>query len=319
VPPHVSFVIPVRNDAARLQRCLASVVGNDFARERIEIIVVDHGSTDGSVDAARASGAVVLNGTGNSVAALRNQGAGAAAGEILAFVDADHQIDKHWVQTAVEILADPQVGATGSDYSTQPSPTWVQRQYDSLRRRPRRREEVTWLGSGNLAMRSAVFQQVGGFDSSLTACEDVNLCNRVRRAGYRIVADPGLRSVHYGDPISLKALFFGELWRGRDNIRVTLSGPRTLRDLRSALIPISNLIFLVAAAIALVLGHLLLTLVFIGLAMVPAAIRATTMVRRQPQGGFRVAAQSLAVALVFDFARALALVARGSHRARRTA
>jgi len=271
------------------------------------------------VDTARAAGAVVLNGSGYSVAALRNQGAGEAGGEILAFVDADHQIDKHWVQTAVEILADPQVGATGSDYSTQPSPTWVQRQYDSLRRRPHRREEVTWLGSGNMAMRSAVFRQVGGFDSSLTACEDVNLCNRVRRAGYRIVADPGLRSVHYGDPITLKALFFGELWRGRDNIRVTLSGPRTLRDLRSAIIPIANLILLVAAAFAVAVGNLPLALVFIGTAMVPAAIRATTMVRRQPQGGFRVAAQSLAVALVFDFARALALVARGSHRGRRAA
>ena len=319
MPPLVSFIIPVRNDAARLQLCLTSVVANDFGRERIEIIVVDHGSTDGSVDTARTSGAVVLNGTGNSVAALRNQGAGEAAGEILAFVDADHQIDSHWIQTAVEILTDPQVGATGSDYSTQPSPTWVQRQYDSLRRRPRRREDVTWLGSGNLAMRSAIFQQVGGFDSSLTACEDVDLCNRVRLAGYRIVADPQLRSVHYGDPVTLKALFFGELWRGRDNIRVTLAGPRTLRDLRSALIPVSNLILLVAAAIALVLGDLLLALVFIGLAMVPAVIRATTMARRQPQGGFRVAAQSLTVALVFDFARALALVARSSHRARRTA
>ena len=36
-----------------------------------------------------------------------------------------------------------------------------------------------------------------------------------------LVADPRLRNIHLGDPSRLRALFFGELWRGRDNIRVT--------------------------------------------------------------------------------------------------
>ena len=61
VQPLVSFVIPVRNDVLRLQRCLSSILRNDYPRERLEIIVVDNESTDGSAVAARARAhAVVL-------------------------------------------------------------------------------------------------------------------------------------------------------------------------------------------------------------------------------------------------------------------
>ena len=142
---------------------------------------------------------------------------------IIAFVDSDHEIDRQWIETAVDVLADPTSPRRVRRISPQPCANWVQQQYDGLRARPVRREEVTWLGSGNFAVKRAVFERVGGFNAVLTACEDVDFCNRLRQAGYRIVADPELRSVHFGDPQTLKALFFGELWRGRDNLRVTFA------------------------------------------------------------------------------------------------
>ncbi len=319
VLPLVSFVIPVRNDAERLHRCLSSIVRNDYPREVIELVVVDNQSTDGSARVARSFGAIVVKAPGDSVAALRNKGARAALGAVLAFADSDHEIDRSWIETAVNILADPTVAATGAACLTQPSPNWVQRQYDGLRSRPLRRQDVAWLGSGNLAVQRGVFERVGGFDATLTACEDVDLCNRITRAGFRIVADPNLRSIHYGDPSTRRALFFGELWRGRDNLRVTFSGPRTFRHLHSALIPVADLACLVAGAIALVAGQPMLTAVFWSLALIPAAVRAATIVRRQFHRGVLPAIQALAVATVFDLARALARLARGSHRARRVA
>lgn len=317
--PLVSFVIPVRNDVLRLQRCLASIVRNGYPRALVEIVVVDNDSTDGSAAAARVYGAVVLTSSGASVAAHRNRGARAALGGIIAFVDSDHEIDRGWINTAVEVLAESGVAAAGSAYLTQPRPNWVQQQYDSMRSRPVGREDVNWLGSGNFAVKRAAFEHVGGFNASLTACEDVDLCNRLRRAGHRVVADPGLRSIHFGDPKTLKALFYGELWRGRDNLRVTFTGPRTFRHLRSALVPIANLACLTAAIVSIAAGHPAMA-VFFGLAaLVPAGIKAAFIVRRQLRKGFVPAAQALAVAVVFDFARALALLARGSHRARRAA
>ena len=134
--PLVSFVIPVRNDATRLQRCLTSIVRNDYPRDLIEIIVVDNESNDGSAAAARSFGAVVIKSPGDSVAAHRNRGARAALGSVIAFADSDHEIDRNWIQTAVDVLSDPNVAATGSAYLTQPSPNWVQQQYDGMRSRP---------------------------------------------------------------------------------------------------------------------------------------------------------------------------------------
>lgn len=322
--PLVSFVIPVRNDAARLRRCLSSITRNDYPRELIEIIVVDNGSTDESARVAREHNAIVMQSASTSVAELRNRGARAALGAIIAFADSDHEIDSRWVRTAVDVLSSPAVAATGAPYLPDPNCNWVQRQYDGLRARTDRAEEVTWLGSGNFAVKRSAFDRVGGFDASLTACEDVDLCNRLRLAGQRIVADPALRSVHYGDPKTLKALFFGELWRGRDNLRVTFSGPRTFRHLRSAIVPIVDLLVLTAGLVALVLGHVLIAAGCMLAVMVPAAVRAGVMVRNRlrsaaPEHSVRRWVQAMAVALVFDVARALAILARGSHRARRTA
>lgn len=324
--PLVSFVVPVSNDAERLRRCLTSISANDYPRSLVEIIVVDNDSIDGSGSAAAECGARVLRSSARCVAELRNRGAGAALGAIIAFVDADHEIDPRWITVAVEVLSSGDVAATGSPYLTDPKANWVQQQYDGLRERPDHREEVSWLGSGNLAIKRQAFDRVGGFNTTLTACEDVDLCNRLRQEGHRIVADPALRSVHFGDPRTLKALFLGELWRGRDNLKVTFNGPRTFRNLRSAIVPVADLAALATGILLLLTGYHLFALACLLLALLPAAARATLITRRRAQSAAsglvpvsRSAAQALAVAVVFDLARAFALLARGSHRARRAA
>ena len=314
----VSFVIPVRDAAQHIRRCIASIVANDFPRDQVEVIVVDNDSSDGSAEAAIDGGATVLRSSARSVAELRNQAASKARGSILAFVDADHEIAPEWVRTAVDILSAADIGATGAPCMTDPVPNWVQRQYDAMRSRPVAREEVQWLGSGNLAIKKDVFDGIGGFDAQLTACEDVDLCNRLRAAGHRIVADPAMRNVHYGDPKTLNALFYGELWRGRDNVRVTFRGPKTFRQLRSALIPIVELFAMIASLAALLLSNFGLAVACWLAVLALITIRAVYIVRRLSKPGVKDAAQALAFATVFDMAKALALLARGSHRARRS-
>jgi GT2 family glycosyltransferase len=178
---------------------------------------------------------------------------------------------------------------------------------------------VTWLGSGNLAVKRAVFGRIGGFNPELTACEDVDFCNRLRNSGARIVADPAMRSVHFGDPRTLRALFFGELWRGRNNLSVTLSGPKTVRDLRSGLIPLAQLGLLIVCAVALALQWWWIAAVALLKALAPAVVRAGVILRRRWRPTMFAAIQAFAVAVTYDFARAMAIVAHGSHRARRSA
>jgi hypothetical protein len=161
------------------------------------------------------------------------------------------------------------------------------------------------------------FDAVGGFRENLIACEDVDLCNRLVGAGTSIIADPRMRSTHYGDPNSLRSLFLGELWRGRDNLRVTFSGPRTLRHLRSALIPIADLICVAGGVVALFGGYPVVAMSLWVMPVLAAMLRAVVLYKQRQDRDPLVAAGALLVAVVFDIARALALVIPGSHRARR--
>ena len=198
------------------------------------------------------------------------------------------------------------MAAAGAPYVSPDGATWVQRRYDGLRTRPSEPADVEWLGSGNLVLRRAVFDEVGGFDTSLETCEDVDLCQRIRDRGHRIVCDPKLRSVHFGDPASLSALFAGELWRGRNNLRVTLRGPRTLRHLRGieAVADCPNVVVDTSG------GDPQSGIVEIAV----AALGLTRVVF-----GSDAPIRHFGVSLVYDAARAAALVMRGNHRLRRAA
>ena len=311
----LTFIVPVRNDAVRLQRCLASIAASR-SDGSVDVVVADNGSNDESADVAAANGATVIVVPGVTVAQARNLAAARATGDLLAFVDADHEIDPAWVAAAFELFADSSVAAGGAPCHPPVDANWVQRTYDRFRPSVIGTHETEWLGSGNLIVRREVFAAVNGFDGTLEACEDVDLCGRLRSEGYRLFADGRLRNVHLGDPRTLKALFLGELWRGRNNLRVTFRGPWTWRALPSVLIPIIDLACLVAIALAAWVGGG----VALGAALIVSgfvALRAIRMALNKGPAGLVPFAQNLVVAAVYDTARALALVLRATHRTRR--
>ncbi len=316
--PLVSFIIPVRDDAARLRVCLASIARNVGAATS-EIIVADNGSTDASVLVAQQAGARVLRLPGRRVAEVRNVAAAAAKGDVLAFVDADHEIDGAWVASAVAALQQRGVGAAGAPYEAPSNGTWVQRAYDALRKRPTEARDTDWLASGNLAVWRHVFERLGGFDASLETCEDVDFCRRLRAQGYRLLEDPRLRSIHHGDPASLKAVFLSELWRGRDNLRASLRGRVRLRELPSVAIPVADLVLLAAAGLAAFSGVPAVSAAAVAPILGLSMVRALVINQRRPSRTLTGFAQSMAVAVVYDLSRALALVSRPGHHVRRRA
>jgi len=209
------------------------------------------------------------------------------------------------------------VAAVGAAYRPPTPATWVQRLYDKLRRHSAGQHSVEWLGSGNMAVRRSAFDAVGGFDTTLETCEDVDLCRKLRGLGQVLITDSRLHNVHYGDPRTLRHVFFGELWRGRDNIRVSLRPPRGWRTVVSAAVPIFNLL-----AMAVCLGGVLwfsrqsLTVASLaGVSLLAVVgLRALRMLRAaSPSDVFR----AIAVAASYEFGRAFALVARFGHGWRR--
>ncbi|MEA3246045.1 MAG: glycosyltransferase family 2 protein [Gemmatimonadota bacterium] len=97
----VTVVIPTRDEADRLPRCLAAL---DWAAE---VIVADAGSRDGSTHVARAAGAIVLDCRGLTIGAQRNRAIARASQPWILAVDADEVASPHLADAIAAVIAEP--------------------------------------------------------------------------------------------------------------------------------------------------------------------------------------------------------------------
>jgi len=105
----VSVVVIGRNEGARLQRCLVSVAAADWGALQHELIYVDSGSTDGSVQVAQGLGAtvLVLDDAAPNAAKGRNLGWRQARGPMVLFLDGDTELHPGFVQQAHAAIDTP--------------------------------------------------------------------------------------------------------------------------------------------------------------------------------------------------------------------
>jgi glycosyltransferase involved in cell wall biosynthesis len=211
---YVSFVIPAYNEENSLSRVIQSVHRHAEALPSYEVIVVDHGSTDRTVETARALGADVYVHEHGTISALRNYGANRAAGEILVFLDADVLLTKAWEENIADAMtqlrADGNV-LTGSWYGIRPNASWVERFWFE----PLADREVTHMNGGHLILAKDWFWRLDGFPEHLETGEDYELSMKAQRAGMRIVNNPALLVIHEGYPRTLSGFLRREVWHGR--------------------------------------------------------------------------------------------------------
>ena len=199
--PLVSVIIPVKDDAERLQACLSALAAQTFEGP-VEVIVVDNGSADPPVAAvAPHAAARLLEEHGPSSYAARNRGAEAARGEILAFTDSDCLPDPDWLRNGVSrVLASPRDCFVGGRIDTfpavtgQPSAVEV---YEMAHAFPQHLYvESGFAATANLLVARHVFSRVGGFDVELTSGGDMEWGQRARAAGVVPVYAPDVRVAH---------------------------------------------------------------------------------------------------------------------------
>lgn len=208
----LSVVIPLFNDEANICQCLASLRIELFAED--EIIIVDNGSTDHSVDLAlqfQGESVKVLKLEVGTVAAVRNFGAQHAAGDILAFIDSDCLVQPGWRSACLKRLlnSEESIAATGSKCLVPQDAPWFIRAWFAQRRPD---GDVVYINSGNFIIKKSVFQSINGFDETLVTGEDSEICLRLRQIGCRVVEDARIAVIHLGNPKTLAAFFRQQKW-----------------------------------------------------------------------------------------------------------
>lgn len=148
--PAVSVIIPAYNEQTFLGRCLDSLARQSYPADRIEVVVLDNGSTDATPEIARSRGVRLEIDPVSRVGGLRNRGAALATGEVLAFLDADCVAPPDWIASAVDALdSDPSLGAVGGNYLVEDGASWIEKVW-ALRpvTGPAR---VSYLATGDMA------------------------------------------------------------------------------------------------------------------------------------------------------------------------
>lgn len=184
--PVLSVVVIGRNEGERLERCLRSVEAMEAPPGGIEVIYVDSASTDGSAARAASMGARVVEvRTERPCAAVaRNAGWQAARAPFVLFLDGDTILHPRFVAAALPAFADPNVAVVwGHRREMAPHASVYQRVLDLDWVYPPGRSEFC---GGDAIMRRSVLEDVGGYDESLVAGEEPEMCRRMRLRGHAI-------------------------------------------------------------------------------------------------------------------------------------
>jgi glycosyltransferase involved in cell wall biosynthesis len=258
--PLVSIVIPTMNEAAYLGAAFESLRAQTYPQDRLEILVVDGGSSDGTPafveDAARSDpGIRLLGGPGVNCPAALNIGIAEARGSIVWYIGGHGVADPRFVEIAVDRLSeDPGLGCVGgvivpagegrtaranmiarfsifgvgrSVYTTSPT-----------------RHEIDTVQWG--AYRKDALQRAGLFDPELQFGEDEELNFRIRRSGFRILYDPLLKITYFARP-TFRGLFRQYRNYGRARVRVLRKHPSFFK--LKYIVPSAMVVGLAAAAI----------------------------------------------------------------------
>lgn len=213
-PATLSIVIPSFNGRRLLETCLASI--RRHRTIELDVIVVDDGSTDGSVEwieAAHPWVRVVRRAENGGFVAAANAGIAAAQGEFIQLLNNDAEVTAGWIEAGLLPFADPRVGSVAPLVLFRSDPTKVDSAGDcyalmgwpykrghgeSVSNWSNRSSEEVFGASGSSAFyRGSVLRRVGGFDPSFGSYyEDVDLAFRLRWAGFSCVYTPRCRILH---------------------------------------------------------------------------------------------------------------------------
>ncbi|MBW4028835.1 MAG: glycosyltransferase [Acidobacteria bacterium] len=312
----VSIIIPALNEERHIQSCLASVAALEVPSHALEVLLVDNGSTDRTLELAKgfseSLNLTILQKSGVRISALRNQGALHSSGQIFAFLDADCLVSPHWLGDLIALQEKlSEIGVLGAPYNIPAQSSWVARVWEQAHTKSDL-SHVRYIPGGGMLMRRAVFDAVGGFDESIETNEDSELCARIRAFGLPIVADRTVAVLHLGTSQTLHDFYRRQHWHGTHVFKVFLRSPGRSGNERAVLLALYTLIFELGIGVGLVAGRWSLALLSLVLWLAPAFALA---LQRSLNGSSRKTFPHLVLLyLTYGVARAHCLVLAGTRK-----
>ncbi|HEV2489268.1 MAG TPA: glycosyltransferase family 2 protein [Candidatus Acidoferrales bacterium] len=221
--PRITVIVPCRNEEKFLGRCLGSIVRNDFPHDRLEVLVVDGMSEDGTWHiiqgfSRRFPFVRGLRNPKRITPAALNLGIQNASGEIIFRIDAHATVSPDYFRLCVETLLDSSADNVGGAMETLPRGSGLVPLAIALSishpfgvgnssfRITNARPILTDTVFGG-CYRREVFNRIGLFNERLPRGQDMEFNLRIIKAGGRILLDPRLKSAYFA------AADLGSFWR----------------------------------------------------------------------------------------------------------
>jgi cellulose synthase/poly-beta-1,6-N-acetylglucosamine synthase-like glycosyltransferase len=280
LPFHVTIVMPVRNEAGFVERCLESVTAQDYPMPQVEVFVVDGMSEDGTrqivEDLVRRLNLDLdlnlrlIDNPGRIVPSALNTALGVAKGDIVVRVDGHCEIPPDYVRRCVEHIVNDGVDGVGGSVETVGETRTAETIAAAMSSRFGVGDSAFRTESGKTmfvdtipfpAYTRSVIERAGGYDEELVRCQDDEYNYRLREMGVKLLLAADVRSKYYS------RASLGSLWKqyfqyGFYKVRVLQKHPKQMR-LRQFVPPMFTL------SVIIVLGlWFLVPRCWIGLALV---------------------------------------------------
>ena len=198
--PLISIIIPNYNSSRTIGQSLQSIVS--AADDAVETIVVDDCSGDSSVDIIETFPVRLIRlDRHRGASTARNTGARNSTGQVLFFMDADCLLQQETLGLVRSAMEKRGAGTViGGTYTPVPSDPGFFSLFQSIfvnYFETKRASSPDYVAAHALAMDADAFKKAGGFPRDfLPIIEDVEFSHRLRRLGFRLVVEPGVRVSH---------------------------------------------------------------------------------------------------------------------------